>query len=196
MKIQLSDHFTYKRLFRFVWPSIIMMVFSSIYGVVDGLFVSNFAGDNALASINIVMPMLMILSAVGFMLGTGGSAEVAKTMGEGRDDDANSYFTILTIAVVVIGIITSVGAIFFIRPLCYFMGSSDLLIEYCVIYSIICLIGNTPYMLQMFFQTFFITAEKPKLGMILTIASGVTNMVLDWLFVAVFDWGLAGAAIP
>ena len=195
MKIQLSDHFTAGRLVRFTLPSIVMMVFTSIYTVVDGLFVANFVGSNALASINIMMPMFLILGAFGFMLGSGGSAEVAKTMGEGREDDAKCYFTTLTIAVAVLGVLLTVGTIFFIRPLSYFMGASDLLIADCVTYGTICLIGNIPYMLQTFFQTFFITAEKPKLGMALTIASGVTNMVLDWLFIAVFQWGIAGAAI-
>lgn len=195
MNIQLSDHFTTKRLLRFTLSPIIMMVFTSIYGVVDGLFVSNFVGDSALASINIVMPMLMILSAFGFMLGTGGSAEVAKTMGEGRDEDAKNYFTLLTIAVVVLGIVLTVGVLVFVKPLCFLLGANETLIDNCVIYAVICIIGNTPYMLQTFFQSFFITAEKPKLGMVLTIASGVTNMVLDWLFVAVFQWGIAGAAL-
>ena len=195
MKIQLSDHFTAGRLVRFTLPSIVMMVFTSIYTVVDGLFVANYVGSNALASINIVMPLLLILGAFGFMLGTGGSAEVAKTMGEGREEDAKNYFTILTIAVALLGILLTAATIAFIRPLCYFMQASDLLIENCVIYGTICLVGNIPYMLQTFFQSFFITAEKPKLGMLLTILSGLTNIVLDWLFIAVFDWGIAGAAL-
>ncbi len=195
MRIQLSDHFTMRRLLRFTLPSIVMMVVTSIYSVVDGLFVANVVGSNALASINIVMPMFLILGAFGFMMGSGGSAEVAKTMGEGREDDAKSYFTTLTIAVAVLGVGLTAATIFFIRPLSYFMGASDLLIEDCVIYGTICLIGNIPYMLQTFFQTFFITAEKPKLGMVLTIASGVTNIVLDWLFIVVFQWGIAGAAV-
>lgn len=195
MSIQLSDHFTMRRLLRFTLPSIVMMVFTSIYTVVDGLFVANYVGSNALASINIVMPLLLILGAFGFMLGTGGSAEVAKTMGEGREEDAKNYFTMLTIAVALLGILLTAATIAFIRPLCYFMQASDLLIEDCVIYGTICLVGNIPYMLQTFFQSFFITAEKPKLGMLLTILSGVTNIVLDWLFIAVFDWGIAGAAL-
>ena len=195
MRIQLSDHFTMQRMLRFTLPSIIMMVFTSIYSVVDGLFVSNFVGDDALGAINIVMPLFLILGAFGFMLGTGGSAEVAKTMGEGRDEEAKEYFTTLTIAVAILGVALTLGTIFFIRPLCYFMGANDSLIEYCVVYGTICLIGNILYMLQTFFQSFFITAEKPKLGMALTILSGVTNIVLDWVFVAVLQWGIAGAAL-
>lgn len=195
MKIQLSDHFTMRRLVRFTLPSIIMMVFTSIYTVVDGLFVANLVGSDALASINIVMPLFLVLGAFGFMLGTGGSAEVAKTMGEGRDDDANSYFTTLTAAVAVLGVLLTAATILFMRPLSYAMGADDALIDYCVVYGVICLIGNIPYMLQTFFQSFFITAEKPKLGMVLTIVSGVANMVLDWLFIAELQWGIAGAAV-
>ena len=194
MNIQLSDHFTMGRLLRFTLPSIVMMVCTSIYSVVDGLFVANIVGSDALASINIVMPLFLVLGAFGFMLGTGGSAEVAKTMGEGRDEDAKSYFTNLTLAVAVLGVALTLGTVFFIRPISYLLGASDRLIDYCVVYGIICLIGNIPYMLQAFFQAFFITAEKPRLGMLLTIASGLTNMVLDWLFIAVLGWGIAGAA--
>lgn len=188
MNIQLSDHFTMGRLLRFTLPSIVMMVCTSIYSVVDGLFVANIVGSDALASINIVMPLFLVLGAFGFMLGTGGSAEVAKTMGEGRDEDAKSYFTNLTLAVAVLGVALTLGTVFFIRPISYLLGASDRLIDYCVVYGIICLIGNIPYMLQAFFQAFFITAEKPRLGMLLT------NMVLDWLFIAVLGWGIAGAA--
>ncbi len=195
MRIQLSDHFTLGRMLRFTLPSIVMMVFTSIYSVVDGLFVSNFVGDNALAAINITMPMFLILGAFGFMLGTGGSAEVARTMGEGREEEAKSYFTTLTIAVAALGTVLSLITILFIRPLCFFMGANESLIEYCVVYGVICLVGNIPYMLQTFFQSFFITAEKPKLGMLLTIVSGLMNMVLDWLFIAVLEWGIAGAAV-
>lgn len=196
MRIQLSDHFTLGRMLRFTLPSIVMMVFTSIYSVVDGLFVSNFVGDNALAAINITMPMFLILGAFGFMLGTGGSAEVARTMGEGREEEeAKSYFTTLTIAVAALGTVLSLITILFIRPLCFFMGANESLIEYCVVYGVICLVGNIPYMLQTFFQSFFITAEKPKLGMLLTIVSGLLNMVLDWLFIAVLEWGIAGAAV-
>lgn len=194
MRIQLSDHFTMSRLVRFALPSMIMMVFTSIYTIVDGLFVANYVGSTALASLNIIMPLYLVIGAFGFMLGAGGSAEVAKTMGEGRDDDANSYFTTLMIAVASLGIFFTLITILFIRPISYAMGSSDALIDYCMIYGVIGMVGNTPYMLQTFFQSFFITAEKPNLGMILTVMSGITNIVLDWLFIAVFEWGVAGAA--
>ena len=194
MRIQLSDHFTMSRLVRFAFPSMVMMVFTSIYTVVDGLFVANYVGSVALASLNIIMPLYLVIGAFGFMLGAGGSAEVAKTMGEGRNDDANSYFTTLTIAVAALGIFFTAITIPFIRQISYAMGASDALIEYCMLYGVIGMISNTPYMLQTFFQAFFITAEKPNLGMILTVVSGVANIGLDWLFVAVLDWGVAGAA--
>ena len=151
-----------RRIVRFTLPSIIMMVVTSIYSVVDGLFVANFVGSNALASINIMMPMFLILGAFGFMLGSGGSAEVAKTMGEGREDDAKCYFTTLTIAVAVLGVLLTVGTIFFIRPLSYFMGASDLLIADCVTYGTICLIGNIPYMLQTFSRRFSSRRKSPS----------------------------------
>ena len=137
MNIQLSDHFTMGRLLRFTLPSIVMMVCTSIYSVVDGLFVANIVGSDALASINIVMPLFLVLGAFGFMLGTGGSAEVAKTMGEGRDEDAKSYFTNLTLAVAVLGVALTLGTVFFIRPISYLLGASDRLIDYCVVYGII-----------------------------------------------------------
>ena len=194
MKIQLSDHFNMSRLIKFAIPSIVMMVFTSIYYVIDGLFVANFVGSVALASLNIVMPLFWIVGAFGFMFGAGGSAEVAKTMGEGRAEDANRYFTTLMLVVTVLGLILTVICIVFMRPLSYLLGANEALIHYCMVYGIIYAFSNIPYMLQTFFQAFFITAEKPNLGMMLTILSGVTNIVLDWFFVAVMHWGVAGAA--
>ena len=195
MNISLSDHFTMKKMLQFTFSSIVMMVFSSLYSVADGVFVANFVGSNALASMNIVWPLFLLLSAVGFMLGTGGSAEVAKTMGEGRVDDANSYFTTLTIAVAVISTAMTVGVWGFLRPLSYLLGADEVLIQDCMIYGWILLIGNIPYMLQAFFQALFVTAEKPVLGMIFTVISGIANIFFDFLFMAVLDWGVAGAAL-
>ncbi len=194
MKIKLSDHFTYKRLFRFTLSPVIMMIFTSIYCVVDGLFVANIVGSNALASINIIMPLVIVVGAVGFMLGTGGSAEVAKALGEGKAEAAKRYFTTLVLTIIVIGIILSSVLIITLRHMCYLLGASDLLIEGCVIYGRIQLIGITFFMLQTSFQTLFVTAERPKIGLILTIAAGVTNMFLDFLFISVFRMGIAGAA--
>ena len=195
MKIQLSDHFTYNRLFRFVLPSIIMMVFTSIYGVVDGLFVSNFVGKTPFAALNLIFPFIMVLGSAGFMLGTGGSAYVGKTLGEGKREEANQYFSFLIYAAIVLGIVLSVLGIIFVRPVARFLGADDAMIEHCVVYGRIILAALPAFMLQNMFQSFLITAEKPTMGLIVTVGAGVTNMFLDWLFIAVFQWGLPGAAL-
>lgn len=195
MRIKLSDHFTYKKLIRFVLPSIIMMIFTSIYGVVDGLFVSNFVGKTAFAAINLIMPFLMGLSALGFMIGTGGSAIVAKTLGEKKSKKANEYFSMLIYVTIIGGLVISVTGSILIRPVSSFLGASGELLENCVLYGRILFLSLTPYMLQNVFQSFFVTAEKPKLGLYVIIAAGLTNMLLDFLFIAVFKWGLAGAAL-
>ena len=195
MRIKLSDHFTYKKLIRFVLPSIIMMIFTSIYGVVDGLFVSNFVGKTAFAAINLIMPFLMGLSALGFMVGTGGSAIVAKTQGEKKNKRANEYFSMLIYITIIGGLVISVIGSILIRSVSSFLGASGELLENCVLYGRILFLSLTPYMLQNVFQSFFVTAEKPKLGLYVIIAAGLTNMLLDFLFIAVFKWGLAGAAL-
>ena len=194
MKIQLSDHFTYGKLARFCFPPIVMMVFTSIYGVVDGLFVSNYVGKVPFAAINLVMPFIMILGGIGFMIGTGGSALVAKTLGEGGKEKANRYFTMMVYLTLICGVFSSVLGIIFMRPIAYFLGATEAMIGDCVLYGRITLAFNTAFMLQNVFQTFLPTAEKPKLGLAATVAAGVTNMVLDFLLVGVFQIGLAGAA--
>ncbi len=195
MKIQLSEHFTYKKLLRFVFPSIMMMIFTSIYGVVDGLFVSNFVGKLPFAAINLIMPFLMILGALGFMIGTGGSAIVAKTLGEGKKERANRYFSMLVYVTIAAGILLTVCGEIFIRPITVLLGARGSMIDYCVLYGQIILVALPFFMLQNVFQSFLVTAQKPQLGLIMTVAAGVTNMVLDFLFIAVFNWGIAGAAI-
>ena len=195
MKIQLSDHFTYKMLLRFVLPSIIMMVFTSIYGVVDGLFVSNFVGKTPFAAVNLVMPFIMIFGGIGFMFGTGGSALVAKTMGEGDKHRANQYFTMMIAVTLICGVIISTVGVIYMEPISVFLGADEEMLADCVLYGRIVLAFNTAFMLQNVFQSFLIAAEKPKLGLWITVAAGVTNMVLDALFMAVFHWGVAGAAI-
>lgn len=195
MKITLSDHFTYGRLLRFVASSIVMMVFTSIYGVVDGLFVSNFVGKTPFAAINLIMPFLMILGGVGFMFGTGGSALVAKALGEGKAKTANRYFSMIVCTTVISGIILSVIGIIFVRPISYFLGAAESMISDCVIYGRVALVFNAAFMVQNVFQSFFVAAEKPKLGLGVTVIAGFTNMILDALFVGVFEWGVAGAAI-
>ncbi len=194
MKIQLSDHFDYKKLMRFTLPSIIMMIFTSIYGVVDGFFVSNYVGKTPFAAVNFIMPFLMILGAVGFMFGTGGSALIAKTMGEGDYDAARQQFSLFVYVSAACGIVIAVLGIVFIRPITVFLGAEGRMLDDCVIYGRVILAALPAYILQFEFQSFFITAERPTAGLIVTIASGVTNMVLDALFVAVFRWGLIGAA--
>ena len=194
MKIGLSSHFTYRRLLKFTLPSMIMMVFTSIYGVVDGFFVSNFVGKTPFAAVNFIMPFLMILGTVGFMFGAGGSALVSKTMGEGDHQKANEIFSMLVYVSVVIGIIISVLGIIFLRPVASLLGAEGELLDNCVLYGRIILIALPAFILQMEFQSFFITAERPNLGLAVTVAAGVTNMVLDALLVGIFPLGLVGAA--
>lgn len=194
MNIQLSDHFTYRRLIRFVIPSVAMMILTSIYGVVDGLFVSNFVGKTPFAAVNLVIPFTMILGAFGFMLGTGGTALVAKTLGEGRQEEANRIFSMLIYFALGLGILLTIFGIAVLKGIVIKMGADDAMLRHCMIYGRIVLLGIPFYMLQNMFQNFLIAAEKPQLGLIVTIAAGVTNMVLDALFIAVLGWGVAGAA--
>lgn len=195
MKIKLSEHFTYRKLLRFTLPSIIMMIFTSIYGVVDGIFVSNFVGKTPFAAINLIMPFLMILCTVGFMIGTGGSALVSLKMGEGDKKKANQIFTMLVYVSVIIAILLSTLGLLFLRPISYLLGARGTLLDDCVTYGTILLPALVFFVLQNEFQSFFVTAEKPKLGLFVTVGAGLTNIVLDALFVAVFDWGLVGAAV-
>ena len=195
MKIQLSEHFTYNKLLRFVFPSIVMMVFTSIYSVVDGLFVSNFVGKTALASINLILPFLMGLSALGFMIGTGGSAIVAKTLGEGDPKRANSYFSMLVYVTAIGGIILALLGMLLVPSVVSFLGAEGELLSNCILYGRISFISMPAFMLQNVFQSFFVTAEKPKLGLAVIITAGVTNMILDLLFVGILGFGLAGAAV-
>lgn len=194
MNIQLSEHFSYSKLLRFVLPSIVMMVFTSIYGVIDGLFVSNYVGKIPFAAVNLIMPFLMMLGSLGFMIGTGGSAFVAKTLGEGKEEEARRHFSMLVYVSIAGGIILSVVGIIVIRPLTIAMGAEGEMIDACVIYGRILLAALTPFILQNVFQSFFVTAEKPQLGLAVTVAAGLSNIFLDFLFVAVLKWGLEGAA--
>ena len=195
MNIQLSDHFNYRRLFRFTLPSIVMMIFTSIYGVVDGLFVSNFVGKTPFAAINLVMPFIMILGGVGFMIGTGGSALVSKTMGQNEPEKANRIFSMMIELTLLVGALLSIVGIVFIEPIARLFGASEAMLPECVLYGRIVLAFNAAFMLQNVFQAFLVTAERPHMGLYVTVAAGVTNMVLDALFIAVFKWGVAGAAI-
>ena len=194
MQIQLSEHFTYKKLLQFVLPSIIMMVFTSIYSIVDGLFVSNFVGKTPFAAINMVMPVLTILGSFGFMIGAGGTAIVGKTLGEGDRDEANRCFSMLIYVVIGLGVVFAGAGLIFMRPLAVFLGASGDMLEYCVLYGRVILAALPFFMLQNSFQNFFVMAEKPNLGLGVTVISGVLNIVLDALFIIVFQWGLFGAA--
>ena len=193
--IQLSDHFTYGRLIRFVIPSIIMMIFTSIYGVVDGFFVSNVVGKTPFAAVNLIMPFLMIFGGIGFMIGTGGSAIVARTLGMGDHERANRIFSMLIYVTIFIGIILTVIGVVFLRPIAIFLGAEGDVIGYCVRYGRIFMFALTAFMLQNVFQSFLVTAEKPKLGLYVTVAAGVTNMIGDYLLVAVVRLGVEGAAL-
>ena len=195
MNIQLSDHFTYGKLLRFTLPSIGMMIFTSIYSVVDGFFVSNFVGKTPFAAVNLIWPFLMLMGAFGFMFGTGGSALIAKTMGMGRMDKARELFSLLIAVSVGVGIAITVVGMLVLRPVAILLGAEGELLENCLVYGRILLAAVPAFMLQMEFQSFFITAEKPQLGLRVTVLSGVTNMVLDALLVAVFPLGLVGAAL-
>lgn len=194
MNIQLSEHFTYGKLLKFTFPSIVMMVFTSIYGVVDGVFVSNFAGSESFAAVNLIMPFLMILGAIGFMLGTGGSALVAFILGTGDGQKANRVFSLMVYVLIVLGGIFMVGGILFMEPMARLLGADETMLPVCVQYGRIVMLGLIPFMLQNTFQSFLVTAERPHFGLYITIAAGVTNMALDALFVGVFRWGVAGAA--
>ena len=195
MRIQLCEHFTYNKLLRFVFPSVAMMVFGSIYGIVDGLFVSNIVGKTPFAALNLIYPYIAVLSALGFMIGAGGNAIVSKTLGEGKKEKANEYFSMLIYVSAVLGIAIAVLGISTIRPAAIILGAEgEEMIENCVIYGSIIFAGIPFFMLQNAFQIFFITAERPNYGFYVTVAAGCGNMVLDWLFIAVFEWGIAGAA--
>ena len=195
MQIKLSDHFTYGRLLRYTLPSIIMMIFTSLYSVVDGLFVSNLVGDLALSAVNIAFPITMIIGAFGFMLGTGGSAIVARTLGEGDREKATRYFSLFIWCVVGLGGILSLLCVIFMEPIVRLAGASDLLLADCITYGRILLAGSIPFMLQTSFQSFFVAAERPNGGLAFSLAAGATNMVLDYVFIALLDLGIAGAAL-
>ncbi len=193
-EIQLSDHFTYKKLIKFTLPPIAMMIFTSIYGVVDGYFVSNYTGKTPFAALNLIWPYVMIMGCIGFMFGTGGSALVAKTMGEGDKKKANEQFSLITYTSLILSIIIATFSFIFMNQIATLLGAEGELLRNSVLYGRILCVAVPFYVLQFEFQSFFVTAEKPKLGLYMTLMCGITNMILDWLFIAVFKWGLAGAA--
>ena len=195
MRIRLSDHFTYQKLLRYALPSIAMMIFTSVYSIVDGYFVSNFVGKTPFAALNFIMPFLYILGAVGFMLGVGGSALIAKTLGEQKEEEADRLFSLFVYVMFLLGVIFAVGGFFAVRPIAAWLGATGDMLEDCVVYGRIILFALPGFILQYGFQSFFVTAEKPKLGLFFTLGAGGLNMVLDVLFIVVFHWGLVGAAL-
>lgn len=194
MKIQLSDSFNFRRLLRYSFPSILMMICTSIYTVVDGFFVSNFVGKNALAAVNFIFPFIMILGAVGFMFGTGGGALIAKTLGEGDREKANRLFSLFVYVTIGCGAVLAAVGVLTVRYVAVGLGATEAILDDCVLYGRILLYALPAYMLQLEFQSYCATAEKPKLGLIVTVGAGITNVALDALFVVGFRWGLAGAA--
>ena len=193
-KIQLSDHFDYSRLLRFVLPCVGTMLFTSIYGIVDGLCVSNFVGKTAFAAVNLIMPVPMLVGSVGFMLGTGGSAIVGITLGEGDREKADRYFSLFVWTGLILGIVLSAVGVLIVRPAAALLGAEGEMLDYAVRYGRLLMLSLPFFILQNMFQSFFVTAEKPKLGLGVIVIAGVTNMVLDFLLVGVFQIGLAGAA--
>lgn len=194
MRIAISEHFTYKKLIKFTLPTIIMMIFTSIYGVVDGLFISNVVGSDAFAAVNLIMPAIMIVGAFGFMIGTGGSAIVSKTIGEGDTQKANRYFSMLMYFEIILGIIFTIAGLFTLEPIAKLLGATNEMMEYCLTYGRILLFGMTFFLLQNSFQSFIVVANKPQFGLFITVIAGVTNMILDAVFVYICKWGVAGAA--
>ncbi len=194
MKIQLSDSFNFRRLLRYSLPSILMMICTSIYTVVDGFFVSNFVGKNALAAVNFIFPFIMILGAVGFMFGTGGGALIAKTLGEGDREKANRLFSLFVYVTIGCGAVLSVVGVLTVRYVAIGLGATEAILDNCALYGRILLYALPAYMLQLEFHSYCATAEKPKLGLIVTVGAGITNVALDALFVVGFRWGLGGAA--
>ena len=194
MQIKLSDHFTYSKLLHFTLPSIVMMVITSIYSVVDGLFVSNLVGELALSAVNIMFPVSMILASFGFMLGTGGGAIVARTMGEGKQELANRYFSMIICCVLGLGLVFSLVSVFYTESIARLAGASDLLMDDCIAYGRVLLGGSAVFMLQVAFQVFFVVAEQPHRGLLFSIASGLTNMALDYVLIGPLQMGVAGAA--
>lgn len=194
MNIQLSDHFTYGRLLRFTLPSIVMMVFTSIYGVVDGIFVSNFAGKVPFTAINLIMPYLMVFGTIGFMIGTGGTALISMTLGMGDKKKANSLFSMLTYLSILAGLLLTAVSLLFLRPAAIALGADGEILENCILYGTIVQLALPAYILQFAFQSFCVAAEKPNLSLAMMVVAGVCNIIMDALFVAAFRWGLVGAA--
>ncbi len=195
MNNKLSQNFSYTKLLLFTLPTICMMIFTSIYTIVDGFFISNYVGKTAFAAVNLIWPALMILASLGFMVGSGGSAIVARLLGEKKQKEANQVFTMMFIFTLILGIITSILGCLATPMVAKLLKASEGMFDTCVLYGRIINAFNFTFMLQYFFQCFFVSASKPKLGFIITVSAGIVNMILDALFIAIFNWGVAGAAL-
>lgn len=195
MNIQLSDSFNYSKLIKFTLPTIFMMMFTSIYGVVDGLFVSNIVGSNAFAAVNLVIPIVMVGSSIGFMFGSGGGALVSKTIGEGNNKRANEIFSMIVYLLIILGGIISVFGFIFIKPISIALGANDVILNDCIVYGRVLFIGLVPFLLQNCFQSFLVVAEKPTMGLVISILAGITNIVLDFLLIYVLKMGVLGAGL-
>lgn len=195
MEIKLSDHFSYGRLIRFALPTIMMIIFTSIYGMVDGFFISNYVGKTPFAAINLIYPFLMILGVFGFIFGTGGSALIGRLLGEGKREKANSVFSFLVYFTIFVGIIVAIIGWISMEPVARLLGADETMLPDCVLYGRLNLIGLPAVMLQFEFHSLFVTAEKPKLGFFTTLAAGFTNMIFDFILVALFRYGVTGAAL-
>ncbi len=195
MKIELSEHFTYEKLIKFTIPTIVMMIFTSIYGVVDGIFISNLVGSNSFAAVNLIMPALMIFGSIGFMIGVGGSALVSKTIGEGDLKKANRYFSMLIYLLIILGLILTILAVVMVKPISKLLGAEGEILQECITYGTVLIAFLIPFVLQNCFQSFLIVAEKPTFGLVISIITGISNMILDWLFMYVLKLGIFGAAL-
>lgn len=195
LAMDMSKHFTRGQLLAYAFPAMLMMLFTSVYGIVDGLFISNFAGKTAFAAVNLIMPFIMILGTLGYMMGSGGNAIISKTRGQGNDALANEYFSLIIFFTLGMGVIVAIVGAVLMEPVAVALGASDDMLGYCVLYGRICMVSLPAYLLQFAFQTFTATAGKPKLGLAVTLIAGVANMVLDFVLVAVLGWGVAGAAV-
>ncbi len=194
LRIHLSEHFTYGKLLRFTLPSVVMNIFTSIYSIVDGYFVANFVGKTEFASVNLVMPALSILGTFGYMFGAGGSALIAKTLGEQNKERANRLFSLFVLVSVVFSVVMAVLGFVFMRPITIALGAEGRLLEDSVLYGRIFILALPAWILLYEFQLFFVAAEKPGLGLAVTACAGLCNVALDAVFITGFQWGLAGAA--
>lgn len=195
MAVKLSEHFTYKKLLKATLPSIFMMIFVSLYTIVDGIFVANFVGETALSAVNLMSPFCMIIGSLGFMMGAGGAALTAKTLGEQNKKKAQKVFSCCVYFTIILGFVISLTAFIFMKQIAVRLGADEQMLPLCVTYGRILIAAEVAFMLQNMFQNFFMVAEKPGMGFAMSVAAGVVNMVLDALFIVVFKWGIVGAAI-